>query len=249
MRLLMYEYCCAGGSGLDTLAPEARAMLQSLVTDAVNGGGLEVVALLAEGLTLSLPAAARVRRVAAGRELDMLVAASTAADAVLIVAPETDGILAARVATVRAAGAHMLAPAQAFIEIASDKQATTQALAAAGVPVPAGRALAAGEPWPDAFIHPAVRKARDGTGGDGFVVVDRNAPEPPPARRALTARSHEWDSAFGTSWAVQTPQRPMSQDDACKTRICNISSQHFRMCIADNILVAQACTRALHTGA
>ena len=174
-------------------------MLQSLVADAVNGGGLEVVALLAEGLTLSLPAAARVRRVAAGRELDMLVAASTAADAVLIVAPETDGILAARVATVRAAGAHMLAPAQAFIEIASDKQATTQALAAAGVPVPAGRALAAGEPWPDAFIHPAVRKAQDGTGGDGFVVVDRNAPEPPPARRATRIEAFVAGTAVGVS--------------------------------------------------
>jgi hypothetical protein len=43
--------------------------------------------------------------------------------------------------------------------------------------------------------------------------------------------------------AVQTPQRPMSQDE---------NMQYLptvRMCIADNILVAQACTRALHTGA
>lgn len=174
-------------------------MLQAIVADAVNGGGLEVVALLAEGLSLALPPGVRVLSVAANREVDMLVAASAAADAVLIVAPETDGILAVRVAGVRAAGAHVLAPAQAFIEIASDKQATTQALAAAGVPAPAGRALAAGEPWPDAFVRPAVRKARDGTGGDGFVVVDRNTPEPPPARRATRIEAFVAGTAVGVS--------------------------------------------------
>jgi predicted ATP-grasp superfamily ATP-dependent carboligase len=174
-------------------------MVQAIVADAVNGGGLEIVALLAEGLTLSLPAAARVRRVAAGRELDTLVAASTAADAVLIVAPETDGILAARVAGVRAAGAHVLAPARAFIEIASDKQATMQALAAAGVPVPAGRSLAVGEQWPEAFIRPAVRKALDGTGGDGFVVVDRGDAAPPPAQQPTRIEALVTGIAVGVS--------------------------------------------------
>ncbi|MFM8953315.1 MAG: ATP-grasp domain-containing protein [Planctomycetaceae bacterium] len=198
MRFLIYEYCCAGG-GLDALAPEGRAMLQAIVADAVTGGGLEVAVLVAENLSLSLPTGVRVLPVATGRELDTLVAASTAADAVLIVAPETDGILASRVAAVRAAGATVLAPPRAFIEIASDKQATIQALAAAGVPVPAGRTLAAGERWPEAFIRPAVRKARDGTGGDGFVVVDRGTAPPHPVQQPVRIEAFVAGMAVGVS--------------------------------------------------
>lgn len=199
MRLLMYEYCCAGGGGLDALAPEGRAMLQSVVADAVTEGEHEIVALVAEGLSLALPAGVRVRRVAAAREFETLVAEATAADAVLIVAPETDGLLAARVAAVRAAGARVLAPEHTFVEIASDKQATIQALAAAGVPVPAGRALAVDEPWPPAFVRPAVRKARYGTGGDGFVVVDRVAPAPPPARQPVRIEAFVAGTSVGVS--------------------------------------------------
>ena len=61
-----------------------------------------------------------------------------------------------------------------------DKQATVHALAAAGVPVPAGRALAAGEPWPSGFRLPAVRKALASAGGDGLVIV-RHGDQPPCA--------------------------------------------------------------------
>jgi predicted ATP-grasp superfamily ATP-dependent carboligase len=99
------------------------------------------------------------------------VAASTAADVTLVVAPETDGLLADRVARCRAAGGRVLAPMAAFLAIAADKQATAEALAAAGVPVPAGRALAPNEPWPVGFIRPAVAKRRDGCGGEGYGVV------------------------------------------------------------------------------
>jgi tyramine---L-glutamate ligase len=199
MRLLIHEYCCAGGSGLDSLAPEGRAMLQALVADAVTGRDLEVAVLVLENLSLSLPTAVRMLPVAANRDLETLVAASAAADAVLIVAPETDGILATRVAAARATGARVLAPSRAFIEIASDKQATMQALAAAGVPVPAGRALAAGERWPEACIRPAIRKARDGTGGDGFVVVDRGDAAPPPAQQPTRIEAFVVGMSVGVS--------------------------------------------------
>ncbi|MGB8853718.1 MAG: ATP-grasp domain-containing protein [Pirellulales bacterium] len=199
MRLLIHEYCCAGGSGLDALAPEGLAMLQALVADAVTVGGLEVAVLVAENLSLSLPTGVRVLPVAANRDLDTLVAASAAADAVLIVAPETDGILAARVAAVRESGATVLAPSRSFIDIASNKQATIQALAAAGVPVPAGRTLAVGERWPDAFIRPAIRKPLHGTGGDGFVVVDRGAAPPPPAQQPMRIEAFVAGVAVGVS--------------------------------------------------
>jgi CheY-like chemotaxis protein len=53
------------------------------------------------------------------------------------------------------------------------------ALAAAGVPVPAGRVLRPGEPLPEAFIRPAVVKALASCGGDGVMHLPRGADLPP----------------------------------------------------------------------
>lgn len=191
MRLLIYEWCCSGGlSGPDrravigadgdpaTLVREGRAMLEALVADAVRDGGFEVVALVDAALAGDLPPGARRVPVVAGSECQALVDAARQSDAVIVVAPETAGVLAARAAAVRAVGGRVLAPGEGVLEIAADKQATIDTLAAAGVPVPAGRSLAANEPWPESFVRPAVRKARASTGCDGLVIV---AGGPPPA--------------------------------------------------------------------
>lgn len=194
MRLLIYEWCCSGGlSGPDTrdvvgdvadvepLAREGRAMFHALLADALGDGGFELVALVDAAHGVALPPSARRIGVAVGAEVESLVAAARGADATIVVAPETAGVLAARVAAVRAAGARVLAPSDAFICLAADKQATIDALAAAGVPVPAGRSLAPGEVWPASFIRPAVRKARASTGCDGVVIVRPGDPPPCPA--------------------------------------------------------------------
>lgn len=203
MRLLIYEWCCSGGlEGPDArsvvgggedpepLAREGRAMFRALVADAVRDGGFEVVALAEESLGLDLPAAVRRIGVPPGREIESLLAAAVAADLAIVVAPETAGVLAARVATVRAAGSRVLAATDAFIRLATDKQATVDALAAAGVPVPAGRSLAIGEPVPAAFIRPAVRKARASAGCDGLVVIHPGDPLPCPA--PVATRLEAW---------------------------------------------------------
>jgi predicted ATP-grasp superfamily ATP-dependent carboligase len=101
----------------------------------------------------------------------------------IVVAPETAGLLASRVAAVRQAGGNVLAPDAAFLEVAADKQATAQALAAAGVPVPAGRFLPAGAAWPAGFARPAVRKPCDGAGGEALIVVPPDARPPAPSAR------------------------------------------------------------------
>ena len=193
MRLLIHEWCCSGGlSGPDArrvvrdgdnvaaLACEGRAIFRGLLADAVGDGGFEVTALVDERSGIDVPAGVRVRSVPCGAEMEMLVDESLRVDATLVVAPETAGIFGARIAAIRAAGGEVLAPSNGFIVIASDKQATIDALAAAGVPVPAGRSLQAGEEWPRWFRPPAVRKARDGTGCDDLVVV-RYGEAPPPS--------------------------------------------------------------------
>lgn len=190
MRILVHEWCCSGGlhgdEGLaavadDAVVREGRAMFAAVLRDAVKDAGIEVTATVDALLPLPLPAGVQAVTVPPGREFDLLAERSSRADATLVVAPETGGLLRRRVAAVRAAGGRALAPADAFIAIAADKQATAHALAAAGVPVPAGRSLAAGEAWPHGFRLPAVRKARDGVGCDGLVLVLDGAPPPPAA--------------------------------------------------------------------
>jgi predicted ATP-grasp superfamily ATP-dependent carboligase len=135
--------------------------------------------LVDEARQLDLPARVRRIPVAPGNDRAALVAAAATADWTLIVAPESDGILLDRVRAVRASGGRVLAPADAGIATAADKQATIDALAAKGLPVPAGRSLAAGEPIPTGFRLPAVRKARGGCGGEDLEIVSE--PDAPPA--------------------------------------------------------------------
>lgn len=157
-------------------------MLEALAGDAARDAGLDVTVLVDAERPIALPPAVRVRAVAAGAEMTALVDAAREAAWTVIVAPESDGILAARVGAVRAAGGRVLAPSEAFIAVASDKQATIDALAAAGVPVPAGRSLLPGAPLPVGFYMPAVRKARDGAGGEGLEIIRRR--DVPPAANA-----------------------------------------------------------------
>ena len=146
-------------------------MLEAVAADAARDGSLEVTALVDWDHDVMLPSGVCRQAVAQGHELNALTTAAAHADWTLLVAPETDGILVDRVARVRAAGAAVLASKTAFLTIAADKQATIDALATAGVPVPAGRSLAAGEPAPVGFHLPAVRKARASAGCDGLEII------------------------------------------------------------------------------
>lgn len=176
MQVRLYEWCMSGGLAGDDapIVREGRMMLEALAGDASKRPDFDVAALVEEGRLIDLPAPARRQ---AGGDVATLIAAARAADWTIVVAPETDGILAGLVKAVRAAGGRVLAPADRVIETATDKQATVDALAARGVPVPAGRALAAGAPIPAGFHLPAVRKARTGCGGDGLeILTSRGVP-------------------------------------------------------------------------
>lgn len=175
MRLLVYEWSVSGGLGRAEAAAavgrEGRLMVRAILEDALRDDRFEIGLLVDAERPLAVPAGVRCLAVPPAMEIEALEAASAAADVTLVVAPETDGLLADRVHRCRAAGGRVLAPAAGFLAIAADKQATVEALAAAGVPVPAGRPLAPGEPWPVGFVRPAVAKRRDGCGGDAYGVV------------------------------------------------------------------------------
>ena len=199
MRLVVYEWCCSGGlaAAESAFAPgvatalhrEGRAMFLALLRDAVRDPRLAVTAVVDATRPLPLPAGVRLCPVAAGAEVSMLVVEAARADLTIVVAPETDGLLASRVAAVRQGGGAVVAPDASFIAVAADKQATIQALAAAGLPVPPGRDLGPRAAWPAEFVRPAVRKLRDGVGGDGLIVVAAGAAPPEPAAGATRAEA------------------------------------------------------------
>jgi predicted ATP-grasp superfamily ATP-dependent carboligase len=177
LRVLLYEWCCSGGADAvdrEPIAAEGRAMLEALARDAVRDGSLAVTVFDGGVAGLDLPRGVRRLQAPAGRGLERLLAESPNHDRVILVAPETDGLLANHLAGVRAAGGRLAGCSERFAALTADKQATVVALAAAGVPVPAGRLLAAGEPIPTEFHRPAVRKARAGVGCDGLRLIREN---------------------------------------------------------------------------
>ena len=189
MRVLLYEWCSSGGLVGDdpAIAREGRMMLAALAADAAKEPGLDVTVLADETRPIDLPARARRLAVPPGGDRAALVAAASQADWTLIVAPESDGILQDRVRAVRAAGGRVLAPADSVIGTAADKQATLDALAARGVPVPAGRSLCVGEAVPAGFRLPAVRKARGGCGGEALEIIHRPGVRPATGPTRLEA--------------------------------------------------------------
>jgi len=170
MRVLLYEWCCAGGDG-GAIVEEGRAMLEALALDAAKDPALQVTVLASASVPLEMPARTHVCAVPRGRDAALLGEESPRHDWTIVVAPETDGVLADRVLTARQAGGRVAGCSGRFIAIAGDKQQTAVALAAAGVPVPAGRALEAGQALPPGFHRPAVCKARWGVGCDALTIV------------------------------------------------------------------------------
>jgi len=184
LRVLLYEWCCSGGADAvnrEPIAAEGRAMLEALARDAVRDDALAVTVFDGGLAGIDLPRTVRRLQVPPGRGLECLLEESPRHDRVILVAPETDGLLAAHADGVRAVGGRLAGCSGRFIALAADKQATALALAAAGVPVPAGRLLAAGEPIPAAFHRPAVRKARAGVGCDGLRLIRDDHREDDPA--------------------------------------------------------------------
>jgi predicted ATP-grasp superfamily ATP-dependent carboligase len=206
MKVLVHEWCCSGGlagrvpgEDFENIAREGRSMLEALAADAAKDASLDVTVLVDASQDIRLPTETRVRKVTLGNGSDDLVDASVAADWTIIVAPETAGLLADLVARVRTAGGRVIAPSGEFISIAADKQAAVLALAAAGIPVPAGRSLDPGAGWPEGFHVPAVRKARAGVGCDELVIVAAGDQHPAPAKEAARLEAFLAGTPVGVS--------------------------------------------------
>ncbi len=238
MRILLYEWCCSGGltgpdapqvigagDDVEPLAREGRAMFLALVADALRDGRFEVAAVVDEQHAAMTPGGVRSILVPRGREIDTLVSEACRVESTIVVAPETAGVLGARVEAVRAAGGTVAAPPVAFVQLAADKQATVDALAAAGIAVPAGRSLAPREAWPEGFRRPAVRKARSSTGCDGLVVVGPDDPLPSPTPAA--ARLEAWCDGIPVGVSCLLGPRGIVPVAALRQRFVEVPSRAY----------------------
>lgn len=187
MRLLIYEWITAGGlvgsEGAlpESLLREGLAMVQAVAADAAGVEAIRQRMLLRD---LRLPhlsaAGAEVVEVASRAEHDAaLEGLASQADAVLVIAPETDSVLLRTVRRLESIGAKLISPSAGFIEIASDKELTASALAAAGVPTPQAVRVEPDEALPKSFEYPAVLKPLDGAGSQDTYVVAHAYDRPP----------------------------------------------------------------------
>ena len=171
MRIFVGEYVCGGGLSNQeiqdiplSLRQEGAAMLRAIVTDLAMIA--QPVVPLDKRFADSLSFAADTVEVTSDAPLwGQWVEVAKTCDAALIVAPESDGVLAKSVAMLRAGGIDVIAGSGDFLRVASDKLMTAKTLTAAGVAHPIYMALSDKRFQNELADHERfVVKPRDGCG-------------------------------------------------------------------------------------
>jgi predicted ATP-grasp superfamily ATP-dependent carboligase len=180
-RIFVYEFVSGGGcySTLGQIMPEGsllaegEAMLAAAAADLLRLPQTGVHFLRDARLPeLHLPGCVVHRIGTAEEERSEFFALAGSAAGSVVIAPEIGGALLERVEWAVQAGANLWGPGARLVSLASDKQRLADHLAAAGLPVPAGRPMAPGESLPMNFAYPAVLKPRDGAGSQNVQRID-----------------------------------------------------------------------------
>jgi tyramine---L-glutamate ligase len=189
MKILVYEHLTSGAFGAGSLpnhlASEGNAMLQALLSDLAECQGVQPV--IFRDPRLGIPA--HTHRCHYIRDRDEFRhrwhACLNEVDAVLPIAPESDGLLAEIQASVLRAGKRLLGCCPTATQVAASKTLTMKSLAAAGLTTVPTTWL---REWqPDTFKAPAlICKPDDGAGCSDILYFEsaaalhswkRNTPE------------------------------------------------------------------------
>ncbi len=142
MRIFVGEYVCGGGLAHQpteeiplSLRQEGAAMLRAILSD-LSEMAETVVPVDPRFSSLGADATQTVPMDQGHPFWGQWVAAAQECDAAVIVAPESDGVLAKAVAMLRAGGIDVIAGSGDFLRVASDKLLTAKTLTAAGVAHP-----------------------------------------------------------------------------------------------------------------
>ncbi len=130
---------------------------------------------------------------------------ASTADYALVIAPESDGILATRCRWVENAGGRLLGPSVESVELAADKLRLGRHLQRQRIATPACELLGESGRVPGYIGFPAVLKPRDGAGSQATFFIQRKE----DVQRARTIARHE---GFTGELLIQSfiPGRPVS---------------------------------------
>jgi tyramine---L-glutamate ligase len=139
MKILVYEHLCGGGwpeeALYQSLILEGGAMLQALCEDLSRLPDVEVTATLDVRSALALPAGVNAVPVdSAVRGREELFHHAALSDAVFVIAPELDNLLARLVHELRKAGAKVVAPPDKWLELCSSKSHLASFCSSLGIP-------------------------------------------------------------------------------------------------------------------
>jgi predicted ATP-grasp superfamily ATP-dependent carboligase len=226
MHIFVYEWATGGGLVEepgplpDSLVREGATMIAAVATDWMRVDGCRVTTLRdPRVLQLALPGCEIVDVLSRWSHREEIERHSAAADGTILIAPEFDNILHRTAQRVVASGGKLLSPSPEFIRLAADKEKTCHALAAAGVPVPAGQVLEPEEPLPAKFTYPAVLKPVDGAGSQDTYLV--SGPHDAPPAYAWPRRLERFIPGLAASVAVICGPAGRITLPPCKQRISN----------------------------
>ncbi len=190
MRIFIHEYMSGGGLSGQPLpgrpAHEGLLMLRAILEDFQALRRHQIRSTVDARLRASVPAELPVTIVDGNRCAEVFAACLDWADAVLLIAPETDGVLAHLSAQVESAGKRLLGSSSETAAAAGDKATTDSLFHTCGLPTPRTRVIRLdGDPTRHVmtFGYPAVVKPVDGAGCEGTSLIRRQAEVPAALRR------------------------------------------------------------------
>ena len=181
MRFFLYEFVTGGGVWsqndrrlVPSLVAEGSAMLAAVMADfgLLADAKLTVMRDGRLGRLVESPNCHCMAINTAEQEAVVFRQLAAEADWTLLIAPETGGALLERCRTVEVVGGRLLSPGAAFVEVASNKQATAELLQRCGVPAPPGWLLDdGGVDAAERALFPLVAKPVDGCGSQGVRLI------------------------------------------------------------------------------
>ncbi|TWU47500.1 carbamoyl phosphate synthase-like protein [Rubripirellula tenax] len=171
MRIFVGEYVCGGGLANESvdqipasLRQEGAAMLSAVASDLTDVAET-VVPLDARFESLPIRSTHKILIDPSVPFWNQWTEAAKTCDAAIVVAPESDGILAKAVAILRAGGVDVIAGSGDFLRVASDKYLTAKCLIGAGVMHPIYMTVKDRKFYDELRTHEHfVVKPRDGCG-------------------------------------------------------------------------------------
>jgi predicted ATP-grasp superfamily ATP-dependent carboligase len=188
--VLIHEWVSGGGLAGAPLPPswvtEGRAMRRAIAGDFASLPGEPVRVIVTSDARLADdPGPWTTVRIAAEDDPSRLHNFARTADFTVLIAPETNGILASVTHAFERAGARLLGSTASAVEQSADKARLAARLRALSIETPPTRIVIPGAGLPSDTRYPAVIKPLDGAGTiDTFYLAD--AASLPAAARALT---------------------------------------------------------------